>query len=251
MRSAREFIENQLATVSTDLAKAEELLRTYRETERALAPTTETVAKLEQIASLEAKLADVQITRSEILERSSQVRSQLEKQDETLLSTTTIANNPLVMEYQTRLADLEIRLSGAKERYTSNHPEILALNAEIEDVRSKLSQQVDRIISTETRSRNPLYVELYGSLVSLEVELMALDSREQALRTVLAAAEAELGKLPAKELELARLMRDAKVLEEIYIMLMQRNEETRIAEAMQTASVQVIDYALTRGSCKA
>lgn len=244
MRSAREFIENQLATVSTDLAKAEELLRTYRETERALAPTTETVAKLEQIASLEAKLADVQITRSEILERSSQVRSQLEKQDETLLSTTTIANNPLVMEYQTRLADLEIRLSGAKERYTSNHPEILALNAEIEDVRSKLSQQVDRIISTETRSRNPLYVELYGSLVSLEVELMALDSREQALRTVLAAAEAELGKLPAKELELARLMRDAKVLEEIYIMLMQRNEETRIAEAMQTASVQVIDYAL-------
>ena len=244
MRSAREFIENQLATVSADLIEAEELLRTYRETERALAPTTETVAKLEQIAALEAQLAEVQITRSEILERSSQVRSQLEKQDETLLSTTTIANNPLVMEYQTRLADLEIRLSGAKERYTSNHPEILALNAEIEDVRRKLSQQVDRIISTETRSRNPIYEELYGSLVSLEVELMALNSREQALRVVLDVAEAELSKLPAKELELARLMRDAKVLEEIYIMLMQRNEETRIAEAMQTASVQVIDYAL-------
>ena len=39
-------------------------------------------------------------------------------------------------------------------------------------------------------------------------------------------------------------MRDTRVLEEIYVMLMQRNEETRIAEAMQTASVQVVDYAV-------
>ena len=53
-----------------------------------------------------------------------------------------------------------------------------------------------------------------------------------------------LSQLPTKELELARLMRDAKVMEELYIMLMTRNEETRIAEAMQTADVQVIDEAI-------
>lgn len=244
MRSAREFIEGQLVTVTAELTAAEEALRQYREEERALAPSTETVAKLEQIAKLEAQLAEAQISRSEITERIAQVRHKLEQQDETLLSSTTIANNPLVMEYQKRLADLEIRLSGAKERYTANHPEILALNAEIEDVRNKLSQQVERIISTETRSLNPIHQELYGSLVALEVELMALDSREEALRAILAREEQTLSALPNKELELARLMRDARVLEEIYIMLMKRNEETRIAEAMQTASVQVIDYAL-------
>lgn len=201
------------------------------------------MARLEQIAELEAQLAAVQISRSETSERISQVRKQLENQDETLLSSTTIASNPLVTQYQTRLADLEISLAGAQERYTSNHPEILALKAEIEDVRAKLSQQVERVISTETHSRNPLHEQLYGSLVSLEVELLALNAREAALRTVLAQQEQELSTLPLKELELARLMRDARVLEEIYVMLMQRNEETRIAEAMQVAGVQVVDYA--------
>lgn len=243
MRSAREFIEAQLVTVAAELTQAEEALLRYKEEERALAPSTETVARLEQIAELEAQLAAVQISRSETSERISQVRKQLENQDETLLSSTTIASNPLVTQYQTRLADLEISLAGAQERYTSNHPEILALKAEIEDVRAKLSQQVERVISTETHSRNPLHEQLYGSLVSLEVELLALNAREAALRTVLAQQEQELSTLPLKELELARLMRDARVLEEIYVMLMQRNEETRIAEAMQVAGVQVVDYA--------
>ena len=117
-------------------------------------------------------------------------------------------------------------MSGARERYTANHPEILALNAEIEDVRSKLSQQVERIVSTETHSRNPIHQQLYGSLVSLEVELLALNSREEALKSILAREEQALSTLPNKELELARLMRDTRVLEEIYVMLMQRNEET-------------------------
>ncbi|HBN96783.1 MAG TPA: lipopolysaccharide biosynthesis protein, partial [Firmicutes bacterium] len=64
------------------------------------------------------------------------------------------------------------------------------------------------------------------------------------LRSLIAESEARLSHLPAKELELARLTRDAKVLEELYIMLRTRNEETRIAEAMQTADVQVIDEAI-------
>ena len=39
-------------------------------------------------------------------------------------------------------------------------------------------------------------------------------------------------------------MRDAKVMEELYILLRTRYEEAKITEAMQTADVQVIDDAL-------
>lgn len=243
-RSARLFIEAQLESVSADLRKAEERLREYRENERALSPSNETIARINQLTSLEADLAEVRVALVETQERITQVRTQLADQDETLLSTTTIAENPFVAQYRSRLADLEISLSGARERYTDKHPSVLALQAEIEDVRQKLSEQVQRVISTETRTINPIHRELYGSLINLEVELMALQSREQALRSLVADSEAELTSLPAKELELARLMREAQVLEELYIMLMKRNEETRIAEAMQTADVQVIDRAV-------
>lgn len=243
-RTARLFIESQLESVSESLEMAEEELRIFKEQEKALSPSQETIAGINQLASLEASLSQVQIAKSETTERIEQIRTKLVEQEETLISSTTIGENRFVTEYRARLADLEIALSGAKEKYTERHPSVLALQAEIADVKEKLTEQVERVIGTETRSLNPIHRELYANVISLEVELMALQAREAALTNLVQESEERLSSLPAKELELARLMRDAKVLEELYIMLRTRNEETRIAEAMQTADVQVIDSAL-------
>lgn len=242
-RSAREFIETQLATVSANLEQAEEELRIYREQEGSLAPSQETIAGINQLASLEADLGQVRIRKTEIRERIEQARTRLADQEETMVSSTTISENPFVTQYRSRLADLEISLSGAREKYTDQHPSILTLQAEIDDVKDKLTEQIERVIGTETRTINPIHRDLYSSVISQEVELMALDARDVALQSLIVDYEARLSHLPAKELELARLTRGAKVLEELYVMLLTRNEETRIAEAMQTADVQVIDAA--------
>ena len=243
-RSAREFIESQLLTVSENLHLAEEQLRTFRETEGSIAPSQETIAGINQLASLEANLGQVRIQKTEINERIEQARRQLAGQEETMISSTTISENPFVTQYRSRLADLEISLSGAKERYTTNHPSIISLQAEIDDVKAKLTEQIERVVGTETRTINPVHRDLYASIISQEVELMALDARENALENLIKEYEGRLSHLPAKELELARLTREAKVLEELYVMLLTRNEEMRIAEAMQTADVQVIDAAV-------
>ena len=243
-RSAREFIETQLISVSENLRLAEEELRVFKEEERSLAPSQETIAGINQLAALEGDLGQLQIRKTEITERINQARAQLNSQEETLISSTTIGENPFVTQYRTRLADLEIALSGAREKYTDQHPSILSLQAEIDDVKSKLMEQVERVVGTETRTINPVHRDLYAGIITQEVELMALEARETGLRSLIEESEAKLSHLPAKELELARLTRDAKVLEELYIMLRTRNEETRIAEAMQTADVQVIDESI-------
>lgn len=243
-RSARLFIETQLTSVEKNLRIAEEQLQAFREQAGFIAPSQETIARVNQLAELEGMLGEVQIGRTEITERINQARAKLEEQEETLISSTTIGDNRFVTEYRARLADLEISLAGAREKYTARHPSVLALQAEIEDVKAKLTEEVERVIGTETRTINPVHEELYGSIITQEVELMALQAREAALHNLVETNEAKLSQLPAKELELARLMRDAKVLEELYIMLRTRKEETRIAEAMQTADVQVIDSAI-------
>lgn len=243
-RSARLFIEEQLITVADGLETAEQKLQTFKEQAGFLSPSQETLARVNQLADLEAKLGEVKIARTEITERINQARAKLQEQEETLISSTTISDNRFVTEYRARLADLEIALAGAREKYTVRHPSVLALQAEIEDVKGKLTAEVERVVGTETRTINPVHRELYGSIITQEVELMALQARETALRSLVETNEEKLTELPAKELELARLMRDAKVLEELYVMLRTRNEETRIAEAMQTADVQVIDTAM-------
>lgn len=243
-RTARIFIESQLESVAKSLRVAEEELTAYREKEKVLALSEETVAKIGQLATLEASLTEVAVAKEETAERIVQVRENLANQEETLISSTTIAENRYVTEYKSRLADLEIRLSSAREKYTDRHPSILSLQAEIDDVTSKLAEEVERVIGTETRTLNSIHQELYGNLINLEVEAMALNARETALQVLIEEYEAELASLPAKELALARLMRDAKVMEELYVLLRTRQEEARIAEAMQTADVHVVDSAV-------
>lgn len=243
-RTARVFIEAQLESVSENLMIAEENLKEYKERERVLAPSQETISLIEQLAKLQTTLTEVVVGKEEVSERIDRVRASLSKEDETLISSTTIAENRFVSEFRSRLADLEIKLSSAKERYTDRHPTVLALQAEIADVTEKLAAEVERVVGTETRTLNTIHRELYGSLIALEVDSMALKSREVALRSLIEEYEAELGLLPARELELARLVRDAKVMEELYLLLRTRYEEARISEAMQTADVQVIDDAI-------
>lgn len=242
--NARLFIESQLHSVEENLRVAEEKLTAYREEERALAPTQETVAKIEQLVRLEASLTEIALSKEELHERRNQVRANLAEQDETLISSTTIAENRFVTELRSRLADLEINLSSAREKYTDRHPTVLALQAEIEDVTRKLSDEVQRVIGTETRTLNSIHQQLYGTLINLEVETMALNAKEIALLALIEEYEAELRDLPARELEWARLTRDAKMLEELYIMLRTKHEEARITEAMQAADVQIIDDAI-------
>ncbi len=243
-RAAREFIEGQLQKVELDLRLAEERLQAFKEEQGIVAPTQEMAAVVTQLASLQSSLTELNVAKLETAERIRQVRASLEEQDETLISSTTIADNRLVTEYRSRLADLEVRLASAREKYTDRHPEVLALQAEIDNVRRKLTEEVERVVGTETRTLNTLYRELYGTLINLEVEANALEAREAALLAIIAERERELSHLPAQELELARLMREAQVLEELYILLRTRLEEARISEAMETADVQIIDRAV-------
>ena len=57
-------------------------------------------------------------------------------------------------------------------------------------------------------------------------------------------AEERLAALPEKEMELAALTRERNVLEQVFLMLRERLEEVRIAEAMRTPEVAVIDPAV-------
>ena len=244
MRGAREFISEQLSIVAAQLAADEERLREYRQAERMLAPQEEIEAAVSQQLKFDSDLMETRVKLLELDERAAQISARLESEDETGVSSQTIAANPFVERYRGRLSDLEISLSGAKERYTERHPTVLGLQAEITEVRTLLAEEVERIVSSETVSVNPVHRDLYGRMIELEVERMALRSREEALWSLKGETEDIFSSLPKKELELARLMRDAKVSEELYIMLRKRNEEIRISEAMQTSNAQILDRAV-------
>ena len=132
-----------------------------------VSPTQDMAAVVTQLASLQSSLTELNVAKLETAERIRQVRASLEEQDETLISSTTIAVNRLVTEYRSRLADLEVRLASAREKYTDRHPEVLARLAELDNVRRKLTDEVERVVGTETRTLYSLYRDLSATLIYL------------------------------------------------------------------------------------
>lgn len=238
---ARMFIEEQLQIVEQQLVQTETALQTYRESERVLAPSEETRIVLGLLSDLEARHAETQLARDQAMRRLDEVRRRLAEEEPSLISSTTISNNPLVSQQRTRLATLETELAGLLENFNEQHPQVVALRAQMREVEAQISREVERIVTSETRTANPLYQSFVREVIELETESMLSASRLAALSEQIRTVEGRLASLPEKELTLARLMRDQNVAEDIYLLLRNRYEEVRITEAMQTADVSILD----------
>ncbi|HHV61075.1 MAG TPA: hypothetical protein GXX51_00290 [Firmicutes bacterium] len=243
-RSAREFIGQQLKTAKENLKRAEDALLAYKKTHRVIEPGEEAKARIEEIASLQKLEAEAGTDIEEARASLVQVRKELERQDPKLVASQTISLNPLVQEYKAKLSELEASLAAAQEKYTEKHPAVIALKAEIEGVKKSLSAEVTRIVSAETVALNPIHQDLMGRAIAAEAQIIGAEAKRDAIARLIAEKEAALERLPQTEIDLARLMRDQRVAEEIYVMLLTKHEEMRITESMKLANIQRIDPAI-------
>ncbi|MCL6589061.1 MAG: polysaccharide biosynthesis tyrosine autokinase [Firmicutes bacterium] len=237
--SVREFIGEQLEQSKKELSRAEQELENYKQTQKILTPGDQTKALVERFAQIDRLAAENKLNIATAQAKLDNAKSQLAQEKSEL-----VADNSLITQYRSKLAEREIKLVNLLEKYTEKHPEVMATRAEIEETRSKLNEELVKIINYEAPSLNPIHQSLLQSKLQAEAEISAAKAQQEAIFKIQAANEMEIMKLPAKEQGLTRLMRDASVAQEIYIMLAKRFEEARISEVMQPTDVQVIDPAV-------
>jgi tyrosine-protein kinase Etk/Wzc len=103
-------------------------------------------------------------------------------------------------------------------RRTEEDPDVAVLTGRIHDLENQLR---------------------YISVTYLE----GLTNNVNSLNAVLAGFRSELGAVPAREVQFARLQRRAEVLQEIYMLLQTRLQEAQIVAAVDDQSVQVVEPA--------
>ena len=102
--SARAFIEEQLALTERQLREAEDALQAFRELERAVAPRKRPDLCLTRLTELEVRLTEARMAQQETQRRLEEIRRRIEQEDPafvSIISATTIANNPLINNYRT------------------------------------------------------------------------------------------------------------------------------------------------------
>jgi polysaccharide chain length determinant protein (PEP-CTERM system associated) len=237
--AVREFIGGRLSASKKDLLNAEQELENYKQTQKILAPDEEIRTMVERFARNDQLAAENELNIATSQAKLDSVQAQLSNENKGL-----IADSPLIQQYNSKLAGLEIQLVGLLEKYTAKHPEVLATRAEIEETKKQLNIEISRVINNEAPSLNQLHQNLLLTKLQSEAEIKAAQAQKDSIAKIQAAHEAEIRQLPAKEQGLTRLMRDASVAQEIYIMLAKHYEEAKITEVMQPVNVQIIDQAV-------
>ncbi len=111
-------------------------------------------------------------------------------------------------------------------------------------MKKSLSSAVAKVVGTQVSSRNPMREALIIEVAEAEAQMTAARAQQEAMGKLIAQEEKKLEALPAKELSLARVMREFELAQQIYIMLRTRYEEVRLTEQMQVSDIFPLDVAI-------
>ncbi|KPJ49944.1 hypothetical protein AMJ40_04310, partial [candidate division TA06 bacterium DG_26] len=217
----RRFLEEQLPLVEERLAKSEEELKKFKESNRLVSLSEETREQTKQLLEFDLLYGQTEI-----------------EYDATA--------SPFVLQLRKELVNLETDYSlFLVQGLSSEHPKLLALKKSINEVKGKLREETQKILNQNLPVSDPLSFshELADKILALEVEVVALQAKKDALSRIREQFSTRLRSMPQKELQLARLEREYEINAHTYGMLMEKYEEVKIVEAGKMANVRIVDRA--------
>jgi capsular exopolysaccharide synthesis family protein len=226
----RDFIGRELQEASRRLRAAEDAMVAFRDRNGDIALSQQTTLSLQKLADLQAQLVDVRLQRETVQQLLASARGRLANQ----ANATPTAPNPVIASLQEELAKLEIELSGLRLEFTPKHPAILSTTAKIEETKQHLNAELGKT--------------LRGEMIQAETNMASLNSRERAMQNVIAGYAERMRGVPLHEVDLARLTRDVKESEAIYLLLSDRYEHARISENSIGSVIRVVDAAKAPGA---
>lgn len=246
--SAAKFISSQLDKTKAELAKAESALRDYKQANGEIDLDEEAKASVNSMSELESQYRQAMAANAEAQTRAAALRRQMGMSSGEAMASTAMSQDPSIQRLREQLLEAETNPILANASLTLNNPEVKQLQAQISMLRRTLAQQAAVVIGKQysggvNANIDPVRQDMTKDLVAAEVESLGYQTRVDSLGKMVGSMNAKMSAMPNKELALTRLMRNAQVTGELYKMLLQKYEETRIQEAQNVGNVRIVEEA--------
>jgi capsular exopolysaccharide synthesis family protein len=229
------FVLDQVTLVGEKLDRAEEDLLRYKQTQRVTDLTEESRLKLDRLSDLESSLQQVVLDR-QILGVRISTAQKLGSIDGALESA---SSGPNVKALQDQLSGLESQLA----LLDPNDTKAVDLKDRIESLRKDIKAELEKALGTGRATSVNSVVQL--QMAEYKSQDIILAAQEDALRGLINANEAEVNRLSAKEISLARLERTRTINEDLYSVLVKTKNQAQIEAISQLGNIDVIDPAVT------
>ncbi len=237
---SRRFIENELARLETDLFAVEEELLQFNESEGTPHIGTQGTDLINRESEYQAEYDSLWATLQELRAEREGLLNQLEGVDKEV-SSRMMELNPSLMKMRFELADAEVELASLMEVYTTEHQQVKAVQSSIVTLREALGGEMEKILTQEQFSTNPVYTEMMNRLVRVETLLISQEARLSALDEVLQRYDGLLADLPGKETHFTRLNRQLSALSATYGLLQEKLGEARLLEVAKLYDIRIVE----------
>jgi uncharacterized protein involved in exopolysaccharide biosynthesis len=171
----------------------------------------------ERVRALEKKLASIPERRT------SQVRS---------------ADNPLLLEkMKSKLLELELKRTELLTRFKPSYKLVIEIEQQIAETKAAITAERLAPVQEEVTEQDPSHDWAQAELVKAQVELQALQGRENATDDLLGASRASAQRLAAESLQQEELLRNLRAAEEKYLLYAGKREESRIGDALDEKGI--------------
>lgn len=154
-----------------------------------------------------------------------------------------INDNSTVQSIRGQIVAKEVELAGLRQKYTDNHPSVIAAQQQLSQLQSDLANEVSSVVDSGAASLNSAQMELVKNQAVAEATIGAAKASEEAVRAKKAEIDADVSKYPDEMVTYLELKSDAEIKKTIYTNLVQQCEQNKIQEAMESMDIQVIDEA--------
>lgn len=154
-----------------------------------------------------------------------------------------INDNGTVQSIRGQIVAKEVELAGLRQKYTDNHPSVIAAQQQLNQLQSDLANEVNSVVDSGAASLNSAQMELVKNQAVAEATIGAAKASEEAVRAKKDEIDADVSKYPDEMITYLELKSDADIKKTIYTNLVQQCENNKLQEAMESMDIQVIDEA--------
>lgn|GEM_PF-700313 len=241
------FLERQMQTVEERIQETEKALSDFQDEEGLIfASETASSGLLERLGKIQSELiqteSDIELAKSQ-LESINELISEKKKYAQ---SSSVTELSPQIDQLQQRLVSLQLELNTKLETLTEKDPEVIAVQKKVDVMQGQLKTEFDRLLKAPgVNSLDPIseLQSLMQQSITLNVQLRGLERKAKLVTERMDRFRAEHPELISKQIELARLERQARVYEQTYVTLMSKYEDMRLLEQMKTSGLKLIDIA--------
>jgi capsular exopolysaccharide synthesis family protein len=241
----RAHIEEQRQRYKEQLDVAESRLKQYKMRNRITSLSKENEGMLATITHIDKLYQESKTAREKEESNLQGLNDRISTNQQNLVPSISDVSSKMVQQLREQLTKLQDQYFQLKlQNVPEDNPRMAEMRANMQRIQNNLVAEAKKMAEANNLI-DPLsqMSKLYEEKINSELAIQSLQAEESSYKKAMGGYESQLGTLPAKEYELARLTRERDLANEIYVMLSEKWEEARISEAEKVGNLRIIDKA--------